>query len=188
MHNSKITLVIASENKAKVMGLTRAFYAMFPEGTHTIIQSAAPSGVSEQPKTEYETIKGALNRLEFIKNEYPEADYYMSMEAGVIKLPGMVEEIGYVYVYKKGDERPYHAQIPRFEVPTNVAIEVRNGLEMGLANDKVFGRVDSKQSGGVVGEVTDGLVTRTNIIQIAAVIALGQMKNNHLYFEHRKKD
>jgi non-canonical (house-cleaning) NTP pyrophosphatase len=122
-----------------------------------------------------------LNRLKFIKEKYPEADYWITIEGGVIKLPGSMVEIGSVLVSKNGYDRNFHTEVSRFELPTLLAREIRDGMEAGPAADKVFGKSNIKQEGGIPGEVTDQCVTRLKITLIAAKIAFFQLKNNHLY-------
>jgi non-canonical (house-cleaning) NTP pyrophosphatase len=123
--------------------------------------------------------------LNAAKDAYPDADYFISMEAGVINLPGSMVEIGYIAVSQKGYERIFFTEISRFEVPTEIARLIREGMEKGPAVDQVFNKTDSKKAGGLIGEVTDQVVTRTRLICLAAEIAFSQLKNKHLYPDRR---
>ncbi len=181
MKKTGITVVIASSNVGKIQAAQNAFYAVFPHGVHDFISFAAPSGVSVQPKSEYETYRGALNRLAASKEIHPNADYHIAIESGVIDLPGSMTEIGSIIVAEKGYERIFHTEIPRFEMPTEIARFVRSGMELGPANDLFFKKENSKQEGGMVGEVTDQVVTRISIMSMAATIGFSQLKNKHLY-------
>ena len=46
------------------------------------------------------------------------------------------------------------------------------GMELGVADDKVFGRVDSKREGGSVGLLSGGLIDRTAYYEHAMTLAL----------------
>eukprot|EP00429_Kryptoperidinium_foliaceum_P010761 CAMPEP_0176001354 /NCGR_PEP_ID=MMETSP0120_2-20121206/78_1 /TAXON_ID=160619 /ORGANISM="Kryptoperidinium foliaceum, Strain CCMP 1326" /LENGTH=272 /DNA_ID=CAMNT_0017333889 /DNA_START=90 /DNA_END=908 /DNA_ORIENTATION=+ len=59
-----------------------------------------------------------------------------------------------------------------FLLPSGVAKLVESGMELGKADDKVFGRVNSGQKGGTVGKLTNGLVDRTAYYEQALILAL----------------
>ncbi len=46
------------------------------------------------------------------------------------------------------------------------------GIELGVADDQVFGRVDSKREGGSVGLLSGGLIDRTAYYEHAMILAL----------------
>ncbi len=198
--SEKIILVVGSENPVKKRAVRDAFVQVFlpetsglfgylcellknilnPEEVR-IIGINAVSGVTDQPKTEQETYQGAYNRLQAIKQAQPDADYWVAVEGGVVDDGAVMEEIGYVLVAQKGNDKIFRGQVPRFEIPVKQAGWVRKGMELGPANDLVTGKSNSKQSGGMAGEVTDQLMDREYICYIAAVFAFSSLKNNHLY-------
>ncbi len=47
---------------------------------------AAPSGVSEQPMTNYETLTGANNRALYCREEEPGANYWVGVEGGLTRM------------------------------------------------------------------------------------------------------
>jgi non-canonical (house-cleaning) NTP pyrophosphatase len=196
----KIVVVVGSENPVKKRAVRDAFVQVFlPETSGVfgylrellknifnpeevrIIGINAPSGVTDQPKTEQETYQGAFNRLQAIKQAQPDADYWIAVEGGVVDDGAVMEEIGYVLVTQKGNDRIFRGQVPRFEIPVKHAALVRQGMELGPANDLIMGKNNSKQSGGMAGEVTDQLMDREYICYIAAVFAFSSLKNNHFY-------
>ncbi len=59
-----------------------------------------------------------------------------------------------------------------FLLPSSVAKLVESGMELGHADDQVFGRVNSKQKSGTVGVLTAGLVDRTAYYEQALILAL----------------
>lgn len=54
-------------------------------------------------------------------------------------------------------------------------------MELGHADDQVFGRVDSKKKDGVVGILTHGAIDRAHYYQHALVLALIPFINNTIY-------
>jgi non-canonical (house-cleaning) NTP pyrophosphatase len=65
------------------------------------------------------------------------------------------------------------AKTSTFLLPTAIAKLVQqHGMELGHADDQVFGRVNSKQQSGTVGVLTDGIIDRTEYYQSALVLAL----------------
>lgn len=197
----KITVVVGSENPIKKRAVRDAFIQVFLPETSGVLEYISellknvfnpreevrivgvntPSGVSNQPKTEDETYQGALNRLQVIKQTHPDADYWVAVEGGIVDNGTVMEEIGYALVLRKGTDRIFRGQVPRFEIPTKQACLVREGFELGPANDLVTGKSNSKQAGGMVGEVTDQLMDREYICYVAAVLAFSSLKNMHLY-------
>lgn len=52
------------------------------------------------------------------------------------------------------------ARTASFFLPEAIATLVKGGLELGDADDKVFGSTNNKQSGGTVGHLTNGVIGR----------------------------
>jgi non-canonical (house-cleaning) NTP pyrophosphatase len=58
---------------------------------------------------------------------------------------------------------------------------VRQGMELGDADDAVFGRSNSKQANGAVGILTGNVIDRAELYEQAVVLALIPFKNPELY-------
>lgn len=59
-----------------------------------------------------------------------------------------------------------------FLLPSPLTDLIVSGMELGHADDKVFGRVNSKQKSGTVGVLTNGLVDRKAYYEQALILAL----------------
>jgi non-canonical (house-cleaning) NTP pyrophosphatase len=59
-----------------------------------------------------------------------------------------------------------------FLLPNSLGKLIKEGMELGDADDKVFGRVNSKHGSGTVGVLTDGLIDRSAYYEHALVLAL----------------
>lgn len=68
-----------------------------------------------------------------------------------------------------------------FDLPEAVATLVRAGVELGVADDRVFGRVDSKKNDGACGLLTHGAIDRRSYYGHAVMFALVPFMNPTLY-------
>jgi non-canonical (house-cleaning) NTP pyrophosphatase len=66
-------------------------------------------------------------------------------------------------------------------LPPKVAELIAGGMELGPADDQVFGRTNSKQAGGAIGLLTDDVVTRSDYYTEAIIFALVPFKNPQYY-------
>ena len=76
--------------------------------------------------------------------------------------------------YYKGDKKPIVgiAKTGTFLLPKSVTKLVKSGMELGDADDKVFGRTKSGQGSGTVGLLTDHLIDRNQYYEHAFILAL----------------
>jgi inosine/xanthosine triphosphatase len=68
-----------------------------------------------------------------------------------------------------------------FFLPQKVAELVRQGMELGHADDQVFGRNNSKQANGAVGILTSDAIDREELYTHAVLLALIPFINPTLY-------
>lgn len=172
-------VVIASNNPVKVNVAKRAFSAVFPGDVFDFVGVKSDSGVPDQPIGE-ETRKGAQNRLAFVRNKNPDADFWISQEGGLFWEGERLSNRAWIAVCDKSGFIA-EASTSNFALPKEIARYVQEGLELGDANDKFFGSVNSKQGMGAIGHLTDGLIDRTEYYLQAAIIALSEVKHQDWY-------
>jgi non-canonical (house-cleaning) NTP pyrophosphatase len=68
-----------------------------------------------------------------------------------------------------------------FSLPPAIAELVRQGKELGEADDLIFGQSNSKQVAGAVGLLTNNVIDRTQLYEHALILALIPFKNKSLY-------
>ena len=68
-----------------------------------------------------------------------------------------------------------------FVLPPAVAQLIRQGRELGEADDIVFNRANSKQDNGAVGILTGDVIDRTQLYEQAIILALAPFKNEAVY-------
>ena len=174
------TIIVASQNPVKINTTKMGFAKMFPDENFEVKGVSAPSGVSDQPKSEDETIRGAINRAENVSKIATEADYWVGIEGGSRETNGDMETFAWV-VIKSKDEKTGRGMTGVFVIPKKIAELVKQGKELGEADDIVFGLTNSKQDNGAVGILTDNVLTRTTFYEPAVILALIPFKNPKLY-------
>jgi inosine/xanthosine triphosphatase len=172
-------VVIASGNPVKVQAVHNGLRRMFPAVALELSTVAVSSGVGHQPMSDAETLAGALNRAENAAALAPEADLWVGIEGGV---QGIGAELAaFAWVVVRSQERTGKGRTGTFFLPPAVAELVRHGVELGDADDRVFGRSNSKQENGAVGILTGDVIDRAALYEEAMILALIPFKNEALY-------
>lgn len=169
-------ITVASLNPVKLRAAQRAFQQIFPAQQFEVEGVAVPSGVADQPLSLAETMQGARNRAENAHAAQPGADYWVGIEGGIDDTPLGMSCFARVHIIGS-DGREGLAQTAVFYLPREVAELVRAGLELGHADDQVFGRDNSKQANGAIGILTDDAVDREAYYIHAVIMALVPFKN-----------
>lgn len=172
-------IIVSSFNPVKSDAVEKGFNRMFPHKNHEIVQIAVESGVSDQPMTDLESRKGALNRALNARKQAPDGDFWVGVEGGCDYLDG--DMVAFAWIVVQGRENRGSARTALFRLPKEVQRLVESGLELGLADDEVFGEENSKQNSGAVGLLTGDVVTRTTLYEQAVILALIPFKNRYLY-------
>lgn len=172
-------VIIASQNPVKINSVKNGFEKMFPEGKFIFEGITFPSGVSDQPMTNDETMLGALNRATSAKSAIAEADFWIGIEGGLERVGAEMEAFAWVVI--KSNTSTGKARTGTFFLPPEVIKLINEGKELGDADDIVFGHSNSKQKMGAVGILTHGLIDRTAYYTEAVILALIPFKNKKLY-------
>ena len=99
-------IAIATQSKEKILGIKRAFCLFFrlEESEIGFYFQSTESGVSEQPFGE-ETYLGAQNRVNRIRNELPNMDFYISCEAGIENAFNQYFNVQVVCIFEEKSQR-----------------------------------------------------------------------------------
>lgn len=173
-------IVVASTNPVKIDCARRGFARVFPETPLEVKGVSVPSGVSDQPMTDAATVAGATNRARNARAECPDADFWVGIEGGVQDVDEALLVFAWIVVLS--GEKQGRARTGTFILPDEVAALVRQGYELGDADDAVFGRSNSKQQNGSVGILTRDLIDRTDFYTEAVILALIPFMNPALNF------
>lgn len=173
------TIVVASHNPVKIKAVQNGFQRIFPATPFTIHPVAVASGVPDQPRNDIETRQGAINRSANARVQLPQADYWVGVEGGIEDYGSEMWAFAWVAIHSQ--QRLSQARTGMFALPPGIADLVRQGIELGEADDIIFGRSNSKQEDGAVGILTAGAIDRAMYYTEAVILALIPFKNPDLY-------
>jgi len=172
-------IIVASKNPVKLKAVQDGFAKMFAEQKYDYLGVSVPSGVADQPMTDEETYRGAWQRVQHAKAEHPNADYWVGLEGGIAEQDGRMMAFAWIIVEDK--ERMGEARTGAFFLPPKVVELIKEGKELGEADDIVFGHSNSKQQGGAVGLLTDNTIDRAKLYSESVILALIPFRNPTLY-------
>ncbi len=155
------------------------FRRVFPDLSFEVTTVSVPSGVPDQPRSDFETLAGAENRVAGARRAYPEADYWIGLEGGIDDDGD--EMVAFAWVVVCSPSGSGRSRTGTFALPGEVAALVRQGRELGEADDIVFGRTNSKHKEGAVGLLTGGVIDRKQLYEQSVVLALVPLRNVELY-------
>lgn len=163
-------IVVASLNPVKVEAAVSGFQRAFERKAFSVEMVGVDSGVEDQPLSDATARQGALNRAERAKQAVPEGDYWVGIEGGCETLGD--EMVSFAWVVVLGETGTGSSRTASFQLPGPVKALVESGLELGDADDLVFGKENSKQQNGAVGLLTGDVVTRKTLYEQAVILAL----------------
>ena len=172
-------IMVASQNPVKLEAVRRGFIRLFPSTGCKVIGASISSGVSDQPRSDEETLAGACNRAQKVRASFPNADLFAGIEGGIEEGGNGMQ--AFAWVVFLGGSLTGKARTATFQLPPEVARLVRTGLELGEADDIVFGRSNSKQKDGAIGILTNGVIDRTAYYAHAVSLALIPFIQEELY-------
>ncbi len=176
-----LKVAVGSLNPVKIAAVQAAFEAVWPEHTWKIKGVAVPSGISDQPMSDQESIIGARNRA---RNALVagEADYGVGLEGGLQQIEEQWFDCGWVAVLDRNGYKGL-GSTARLAIPSRMMRLIQQGMELGEAVDAVFQQHNSKQSDGHFGLMTRNVITRKKAYTDGVVVALACFVQAHLFGE-----
>ncbi|EGR1566354.1 non-canonical purine NTP phosphatase [Vibrio parahaemolyticus] len=159
-------VVIASLNPAKINAVKSAFQSAFPQQVFEFVGISVPSEVADQPMTNEDTHRGALNRVKNAKVEMPTADFYVGLEAGI------EGNVTFAWMVIESDTHRGESRSASLMLPPEVLAQLADANELGDVMDKVFGTENIKQKGGAISLLTQNQLTRSSVYHQALILAL----------------
>ncbi len=173
-------VVVASTNPIKIESAQRGVAALYGETEAFGVDVA--SGVAAQPMGIEETLRGAVNRARAARALHPDADFAVGIEGGLEPLGDDLLAMAWVVVIDRAGTVG-RARSGSFVLPREVTSLIRDeGIELGDADDRVFGQSDSKRKNGSVGLLTGNVITRADFYAPAVTLALIPFKNPRFTF------
>jgi inosine/xanthosine triphosphatase len=147
--------------------------------------SNVSSGVNDQPIGVEETKRGAINRAKAaLKRCSFKARYSIGLEGGLVSSCSDKNGLDCIAIMAVLDVNTGYistSSTGTFMLPPPLSSLVRNGMELGDADDIIFQRKNSKQADGTVGILTKGAIDRTEYYVHALILALVPIIQPELY-------
>jgi inosine/xanthosine triphosphatase len=172
-------VIIASKNPVKIRAVKIGFTKMWPGEEFGFSGVSVASGVSDQPLSDGETLRGAVNRCENARKAAGEASYWVGVEGGIEKEGNEMSAFAWIVIESANIQGK--GRTGTFFLPRKVVDLIGRGKELGEADDIVFGRRNSKQMAGAVGILTADVIDRTKLYTEAVILALIPFKNPEIY-------
>ncbi len=126
-----------------------------------------------------ESVRGARNRA-VLARDVLQADYGVGIESGLEEIDGIWFSTGWVVIVDTVGLEGVSSSMFR-PVPLPSMGLVRQGMELGAANDVVFGKTNSKQANGLIGLLTNDILTREGVFRDAVIGALARFLHPELF-------
>lgn len=168
---------VGSKNPVKVAAVENAVKRIWPDAE--VIAVDVFSGVTEQPKSDDEAIDGATNRAKLSLQE-TNADLGIGLESCTIDTKHGMFTCNWVIAVDKNGRKGIGCG-GKIMVPEKIAAKVRKGKELGPAVDEFANTCNIKQKQGLVGVLTNNIVTRTESSEKSVTYALARFMNPHYY-------
>ena len=175
-------IAVGSTNPTKVKAVENVMRRIY--GDVEVFGVEVESGVSGQPVGLEEIVRGAVNRAKRAL-EKTGADFGVGIEAGIYPFPGTLT--GYLDIQVCAVASPDGVITighgPGFEYPPVVIEKVLNdGVEVGIAMGELVDDLELKKKIGAIGVLSKGLLPRTELNEIAVLMAMIPRLNRELYF------
>ena len=176
-------VIVGSKNPVKEDATRQGLERIAPHIQWKISSCITESGVSLQPRDDEETYTGARNRAQNASVKNKDASYYVGIEGGVEKRHQHMEVFAWIVILdNKGREG--RARTSSFILPAPLQVMVEQDIELGEATDIFFGESNSKQKGGVIGSLSNGIIGRREYYVQPIMLAFFPFLQEDFYFPH----
>jgi len=172
-------IAVGSQNPVKIKAVETAFKTIWSDKEWEILSVDVSSGVSRQPMSDEESIKGARNRAKQAIEKIG-ADYGVGIEGGLQKIGEHYFDCGWAVVLDKENNEGIGSTI-RMIAPSRMIEMIKQGRELGEVNDILFNKSNSKQAEGHFGLMTNNAITRTNGYKDGVIAALSRFIHPDLF-------
>jgi inosine/xanthosine triphosphatase len=160
-------IAIGSLNPTKVQAVEKVFK------DDTVLSISVPSDVSNQPLTDDETMKGAINRAYHSRTE-SKADMGIGLEGGVIISGDKLLLCNWgALAYNGGVLVASGAKIL---LPSEFIPALQDGRELAELMEGYTKKKDIRSKEGAIGIFTNGRITRQQMFEHVCELLLGQLE------------
>ena len=171
-------VAVGSTNPVKIAAVRAVIRELAPGASIDGVRVA--SMVADQPFGDEETIRGALTRARSAR-EALGAEIGVGLEGGVVEgADGQMRTCAWAAVASHDGREGVGGSLAML-LPEQVATWVRDGLELGLAMDRLIDARGTKHGKGAVGILTAGLVDRQRAYEVLVTYALAPLLTPDLW-------
>ena len=163
-------IAIGTRNKAKVGAVETVATQHLHNPTFEAIEVA--SGVSEQPFTNEETRRGAINRAKATLQQTT-AQIGFGLEGGVYELDGTMYCCNWGALATRAG-KVFACAGATFALPSQIAQRLKAGEELGPVMDDFTKTANIRQHAGAIGIFTNGLIDRKEMFEHIVLMLIGQ--------------
>lgn len=174
------TILVGSKNPVKAASVEQAFAQFYSDVN--VIGISVPSDVPDQPIGD-ETLKGAQVRARNLLDNHAkehDAQFCVGVEGGMINQSNHWFSLGAVAILDADgcEGVGFSSWVP---LSDGIVEAVFAGKELGLVIDDLSGGENTKQKGGAVGFLTNGVIDRTSLYVQGVTMALIPFLNRALF-------
>lgn len=172
-------VAVGSINPVKINATEQAFKKVWPIREWQVVGVEVSSGVSYQPMSDEEAIRGAKNRARSALKKL-NADFGVGLEGGLQQFQGKWFDTGWIVIINKNGREGIGTTIRMLNSPKIIKM-VKKGIELGHVDDIVFKTKNSKHGDGHFGLMTKNTLTRTSAYRDGVISALVRFINPQLF-------
>lgn len=172
-------IAVGSTNPVKIKATEQAFTKVWPIKKLQVVGVEVSSGVSHQPMSDEEAIKGATTRAKRAL-QMEKADFGVGLEGGLHQFQGNWFDTGWIVIFGKNGKKGIGSTIRMLNSPKIIKM-VKKRIELGHVDDIVFKTKNSKHGDGHFGLMTKNALTRTSAYRDGVISALVRFINPQLF-------
>ncbi|MEX2028522.1 MAG: inosine/xanthosine triphosphatase [Candidatus Curtissbacteria bacterium] len=175
-------VAIGSKNPAKIKAARIGFEKVFPGEKIEIVGIDAKSGISNQPMSDKQSIRGAVNRAKRALRGVKDADFGVGMEGGIHKIGKKWFESGWIAVVDKTGKVGLGTSA-RWEMSQKVIGKLDGGNELAHIFQEIAQVENAKDEGGVMGLVTRNVLPRDLAYSHGVIFALAPFFSDPIFWD-----
>jgi inosine/xanthosine triphosphatase len=186
-----LRVVVGSRNPVKIGAVVVTLQRVFDGGRWPVWNGRdwhsyhvegvnVPSQIADQPVSEAETIQGAVNRAKNALAANDPAEWGIGLEGGVKEIEGELFTCAWCAIVDRHGNVSYGGGL-YLPLPAAMVQDIRDGIELGEATDRLFNATNSKHGGGALGYLSKDLHTRQRAYENIFIYALVKFLNPELY-------
>lgn len=164
-------IAVGSENPVKLEAVENGFRKVFPKDNIEVIGVKVKSGVSEQPLSDAEMMKGAKNRAKAALKKVENADYGVGLEGGLNEYNGEWYGRSWMSIIDREGAHGMGSSVSCY-IPPKMMRLVHEGKDLKKVCEELFGIKDIGRKEGYYGLLTNNAITRASGYGDGIVMAL----------------